>query len=95
VLATLWPVADASTAALMRTLYQAHKVDHLDKADALRQAQLALLHGTVAVADAGNAARGLARAATGRASGNFTVNPSAPFAHPFFWAPFILMGNWL
>jgi hypothetical protein len=34
VLATLWPVADASTAALMRALYQAHKGDHLDKADA-------------------------------------------------------------
>ena len=43
VLATLWPVADASTATLMRALYQAHKDDHLDKADGLRQAQLALL----------------------------------------------------
>jgi CHAT domain-containing protein len=95
VLATLWPVADASTAALMRALYQAHKVDHLDKADALRQAQLALLRGTVAADDSGSAARGLARAGTTRASGNFKVNPSAPYAHPFFWAPFILMGNWL
>ena len=26
--------------------------------------------------------------------GNFTPDPSAPFAHPFYWAPFILMGNW-
>jgi CHAT domain-containing protein len=95
VLATLWPVADASTAALMRALYQAHKVDHLDKADALRQAQLALLRGTVAAGDTSNAARGLARAGATRASGNFKTNPSAPYAHPFFWAPFILMGNWL
>ena len=31
VLATLWPVADASTAALMRELYLAHKTDHLTK----------------------------------------------------------------
>lgn len=23
------------------------------------------------------------------------AKPDAPFAHPYFWAPFILMGNWL
>jgi CHAT domain-containing protein len=95
VLASLWPVADASTAALMRALYLAHKADHLDKADALRQAQLALLQGTVAVDDNGKAARGLARASTDHATGTFKTNPAAPYAHPFFWAPFILMGNWL
>jgi CHAT domain-containing protein len=95
VLATLWPVADASTAALMRALYQAHKVDHLDKADSLRQAQLALLRGSVTVEVSSNAERGLARHAAGQPSGHFVVNPKAPYAHPFFWAPFLLMGNWL
>jgi CHAT domain-containing protein len=95
VLATLWPVADASTAALMRVLYQGHKVGHLDKADALRQAQLALLKGSVAVEDNGRAARGLARASTDHATGTFKATPSTPYAHPYFWAPFILMGNWL
>jgi len=25
---------------------------------------------------------------------SFIADPRAPFAHPFFWAPFILMGNW-
>jgi CHAT domain-containing protein len=25
---------------------------------------------------------------------SFTADPRAPFAHPFYWAPFILMGNW-
>jgi CHAT domain-containing protein len=29
------------------------------------------------------------------ANGNFKTDPDAPFAHPFVWAPFILMGNWL
>ncbi len=95
VLATLWPVADASTAALMRALYQAHKMDHMDKADALRQAQLALLRGSVAVEVSSNAERGLARRAAGQPSGHFAVNPKAPYAHPFYWAPFLLMGNWL
>jgi len=95
VLATLWPVADASTAALMRVLYQAHKVDRLDKADALRKAQLALLHGTVQVEQSSVANRGLARVASSAGGGSFKANPGAPFAHPFYWAPFILMGNWL
>jgi CHAT domain-containing protein len=94
VLATLWPVADGSTALLMRAMYQAHKNDHVDKADALREAQLALLHGTVQAEGAGKAQRGLARTDSVPASGSFVADPRAPFAHPFYWAPFILMGNW-
>ena len=45
VLATLWPVADASTPKLMARFY-AGAANNLDKADALRQAQLALLDGS-------------------------------------------------
>jgi CHAT domain-containing protein len=95
VLASLWPVADESTAALMRTLYQSHKVNRLDKADALRQAQLALLKGSAKIDDAGDAKRGLTRTGATPTAGNFKVNPNAPYSHPFYWAPFILMGNWL
>jgi CHAT domain-containing protein len=25
----------------------------------------------------------------------FEPDAGAPYAHPFYWAPFILMGNWL
>ena len=25
----------------------------------------------------------------------FTPDPDHPYAHPYYWAPFILMGNWL
>jgi CHAT domain-containing protein len=25
----------------------------------------------------------------------FTTDPAHPYAHPYYWAPFILMGNWL
>jgi len=96
VLATLWPVADESTAVLMRDLYQAHKDDHLDKAESLRQAQLALLHGTAQAPAAGNAERrGLTRKTETSAGRPFKTDPNAPYAHPFYWAPFILMGNWL
>lgn len=95
VLATLWPVADGSTALLMRALYRAHKDDHLDKAEALRAAQLALLKGTVQADASLKTKRGLSRMGSTQGAGNFKPDPSAPFAHPFYWAPFILMGNWL
>lgn len=63
VLATLWPVADQSTALLMAEMYKRRQEQSLTKIEALRQAQLSLL--------------------------------SQPkYAHPFYWAPFILMGNW-
>lgn len=63
VLATLWPVADGSTAKLMSDMYQRRQSQGLSKIEALRQAQLSMM--------------------------------SQPkYAHPFFWAPFILLGNW-
>jgi CHAT domain-containing protein len=62
VLATLWPVADSSTADLMADMYRRRQTLGINKAEALRQAQVAMLHGK--------------------------------YSHPFYWAPFILMGNW-
>jgi CHAT domain-containing protein len=67
----------------------------LDKADALRQAQLALLRGSAGADGASNAERGLTRVDAAPTTGNFKTDPNAPYAHPFYWAPFILMGNWL
>ncbi|MDO8177008.1 MAG: tetratricopeptide repeat protein [Undibacterium sp.] len=63
VLATLWQVADQSTATLMAEMYRRRQEHHLTKIEALRQAQLSLL-------------------------------AQKRYAHPFYWAPFILMGNW-
>ncbi len=54
-----------------------------------------LLHGSVHADPATKSARGLTRVDAAPANGNFKTDPNAPFAHPFFWAPFILMGNWL
>ncbi|HEV3218529.1 MAG TPA: tetratricopeptide repeat protein [Candidatus Acidoferrales bacterium] len=72
VLATLWDVADASTSQLMSDFYArwiAHPAD--GKAESLRQAQLALLHGSAAA----------------------KTKDATDYSHPFFWAPFVLMGN--
>ncbi len=67
VLATLWDVDDVSTSRIMSDFYSRWvKLPTDGKAEALRQAQLALLHGTGA---------------------------TATYAHPFYWAPFALIGN--
>jgi CHAT domain-containing protein len=65
-LATLWSVSDRSTVMLMNQFYQhlTQSTDHMTKAEALRQAQLALINST-------------------------------EFHHPFYWSPFVLVGNWL
>ena len=46
VLATLWPIADDSTAQLMQSFYRIRERQGLSKAEALRQAQLELLRGS-------------------------------------------------
>ncbi|MCW2314476.1 CHAT domain-containing protein, partial [Rhodoferax antarcticus] len=115
VMATLWPVADASTALLMERFYRLRESGKLTKAEALRQAQLTLLTGNavagdggapgaaaVAVAVAGDAsargARAVGSSSAGAGTGAaamFVTDQKAPYAHPYYWAPFVLMGNWL
>ena len=87
VVATLWDVNDASTSRLMGDFYAGWvKAPAAGKAEALRHAQLAFLHSGEAAAKAPGA-RGLqAEAGAAPKPGNL--------AHPFYWAPFVLIGNY-
>lgn len=100
VLATLWAVADTSTGELMQHFYRLRQGQKLTKAEALRQAQLALLRGDTedaanTVAAAPDMNRGAPLPQARATQPNFVPSSAAPFSHPFYWAPFILMGNWL
>lgn len=62
-LATLWELADESAVPMITTFYQNLLEPGVNKAEALRRAQVPLL-------------------------------ASPETRHPFFWAPFLLIGNW-
>ncbi|MDO8813195.1 MAG: CHAT domain-containing protein [Gallionella sp.] len=64
VLGTLWPVEDNAARKVMEKFYGGLTATHLSKAEALKRAQVELIH-------------------------------TDEFANPFFWAPFVLIGNWL
>jgi len=73
VIASLWSVADPSTALFMQKFYQfrtQNSQSRITKAAALQQTQLAFLHKQV------------------------TAPADKNYAHPYYWAPFILIGNW-
>jgi CHAT domain-containing protein len=68
-IATLWMVSDASTASFMVKFYEELAKPDINKAEALRNAQLKLLRNEEN--DTGKSTR-----------------------HPYYWSPFILVGNW-
>jgi CHAT domain-containing protein/Flp pilus assembly protein TadD len=80
VVASLWAVNDTSTGLLMQKFYTAWTTHAgIPKIEALRRAQVAFLRETLRPAS--SSAR--------------RENPDqATYTHPYYWAPFILIGNW-
>ena len=97
VLATLWAVADESTAVLMGEFYRLRRENqNWTKAETLRQAQLKLLDGkyTPAQVVERNRSEAVRFGAGAKNMPKFVKDDNAPFTHPFYWSPFVLIGNW-
>jgi CHAT domain-containing protein/Tfp pilus assembly protein PilF len=98
VLASLWSVDDQSTGVLMRQFYtNLRDNSDMTKAEALRQAQLDLLKGEVEIPMLDMEELRKKKAQADRATATpvtYITDPNAPRAHPYYWAPFILIGNW-
>lgn len=89
-IASLWSVDDGGTQALMNTFYTVLQQGNITKAEALRQAQISLITGNYTIT-------GQQR----RISIKQPINSNLPsqvsdrLSHPFYWSPFILVGNGL
>ncbi len=93
VLATLWPVADEGTQLLMSEFYRLKKeTPSMSKSAALQAAQRAMIDGKVKSSGTDSGCRAKKFGAGDAAA--FKCDPNAPFTHPYFWAPFVLIGNW-
>jgi CHAT domain-containing protein len=94
VLATLWKVADESTSLFMAEFYRLKHADKtMNKAEAIRLAQKAMIDGRIKSSGNSNACRSDALVLGGKKD-QFKCDPNAPYSHPYFWSPFVLIGNW-
>ena len=96
-IASLWKVNDSSTAVLMKSFYT-HLSQNKSKSEALRLAQVDLLN----IKDLGSKNQAIADISrfVGMNEGNSSLSSDRPksslyqgYSHPYYWAPFILIGN--
>ena len=93
VVASLWSVDDSSTAQLMASFYR--NLKRMSKVEALRQAQLELIRGEgrsdmLARRGVGGIGK-LGETTKSESTSQSSVSIST--SHPYFWAPFILVGD--
>jgi CHAT domain-containing protein len=68
----------------------------LTKAEAIQVAQLQLMHRTIAAAHkvSGDHRGDVENHGSVDEGSQCQADSAQPHAHPYYWAPFVLMGNW-
>ncbi|MBD2093475.1 CHAT domain-containing protein [Microcoleus sp. FACHB-1515] len=90
-IASLWTVSDGGTQVLMNAFYAALENGHT-KAEALQLAQQALITGDFSAV---GAPRGNGTVVARDTRTGLSPDVSNNLSHPYYWAPFILIGNGL
>jgi CHAT domain-containing protein len=93
VIATLWPVADESTRDVMVEFYRLYGKGSMNKAAAIQKAQKAMISGKIKPSGKSGGCRA-DTLASGKPTDTFKCDATAPYSHPYFWSPFVLIGNW-
>lgn len=97
VIATLWSVDDESTSLLMKSFYKnlshsSSRNAQVTTAPSLREAQINFIQGKIRKASERNKTR--ATYIPSEDKSNASENPiTNDYSHPYYWAPFILIGN--
>jgi CHAT domain-containing protein/tetratricopeptide (TPR) repeat protein len=89
VMASLWTVSDQGTQVLMTAFYDALQ-QGMTKTESLQAAQTALITNDFEAVGSQRGTVELISTATGQ-----PLVPGGTLAHPYYWAPFILIGNGL
>ena len=90
VIASLWLVNDASTSQLMQQFYQNLSTGKMTKSQALREAQIAMIQGKI---QSSNTERSSVNYTPGQSRNSESISHN--LSHPYYWSPFILIGNGL
>jgi CHAT domain-containing protein len=84
----LWSVSDISTSLFAQHFYRLHETYSLSKSEALRLTQELFIKGQLSLQNGERIhVRGIETTENGTENSSYT--------HPYFWAPFVLSGNWL
>ncbi|NMG07424.1 tetratricopeptide repeat protein [Brasilonema sp. UFV-L1] len=89
-IASLWAVSDGGTEALMNAFYAFLSQGKMSKAEALRQAQIATITG-----DYSKITQDQDKGILKSTRDNLPTQIANRLSHPYYWAPFILIGNGL
>ncbi|MDY6900481.1 MAG: tetratricopeptide repeat protein [Cyanobacteriota bacterium] len=93
-IASLWRVSDGGTKTLMDEFYKNALKADVTKAEALRQAQIALINDDGSTVDVKNKNRSIIDITKVEVVEQ-PEEKTKKFQHPYYWAPFILIGNGL